>query len=141
MHFPDFGNLVPIPMANPAAVRAIGWLSATHVHATGMTPPAFAGKLREICAHWSKGLEALGWPAAAGSHTCEFCGSFRTSGNVGVPWNDVLFVSPEMVAHYVETHSYLPPAEFIEAVLASPVPGTVEYAEAVQKFASPAHDG
>lgn len=31
----------------------------------------------------------------------------------------VAYAAPELVAHYVEAHGYLPPADFIEAVLSS----------------------
>jgi hypothetical protein len=71
---------------------------------------------------------------AGGPHTSEFCKEFRASGNLGIPADGVLFVAPEMVAHYVEKHEYLPPPEFIQAVLMTPAPGTVEYAEAVRPF-------
>lgn len=29
------------------------------------------------------------------------------------------YAAPELIAHYVEAHDYLPPTEFIEAVLSS----------------------
>ena len=31
---------------------------------------------------------------------------------------DVVYAAPQLVAHYVEVHRYLPPAAFLEAVLA-----------------------
>ncbi|WP_457757930.1 DUF7919 family protein [Streptomyces rubiginosohelvolus] len=31
----------------------------------------------------------------------------------------VAYAAPELVAHYVEAHGYLPPIEFMEAVLSS----------------------
>jgi hypothetical protein len=46
----------------------------------------------------------------------------------------LLFVAPEMVAHYVEAHHYRPPAQFITAVTESPLPGTDEYRAAVASF-------
>jgi hypothetical protein len=113
-------------------VRAVGWLSSEHRFATGQLAPAFVTKLREMCRLWGSGLEALGWPVAGGFHTCEVCGNVRATGNLGVPGSGVLFVAPEMVAHYVADHSYAPPPEFVEAVLRSPVPGTQEYEQAVR---------
>ena len=69
-----------------------------------------------------------------GFHSCEFCENALGVRNLGVPAGDVLFVAPEMVCHYVEQHGYLPPAEFVAAVLASPLPGTPQYTEAVAGF-------
>jgi hypothetical protein len=37
-----------------------------------------------------------------------------------------------MVLHYVEQHKYLPPDEFISALMESPLPGTDEYSVAVE---------
>jgi hypothetical protein len=39
-----------------------------------------------------------------------------------------------LIAHYVEQHRYAPPAEFIAALMASPLPGTREYVDAVAPF-------
>ena len=37
-----------------------------------------------------------------------------------------------MIVHYVESHQYQPPEEFVVAVLASPLPNTAEYRDAIQ---------
>jgi hypothetical protein len=39
-----------------------------------------------------------------------------------------------MLQHYVEAHAYAPPEEFVQALLASPLPGTSEYEMAVAPF-------
>jgi hypothetical protein len=72
--------------------------------------------------------------AAAGYHTCEFCGRAHGTGNFGVLSDDLLFVAPEMVVHYVREHGYRPPAEFIAAVLHSPLPDTEEYQLLTEPF-------
>jgi hypothetical protein len=41
-----------------------------------------------------------------------------------------------MVGHYVEEHEYAPPEEFVQAVFASPLPGTLEYALAASPFST-----
>ena len=46
----------------------------------------------------------------------------------------LLYVCPAMIGHYVRTHSYAPPVEFVDAVLATPLVGTLEYALAVAPF-------
>lgn len=32
---------------------------------------------------------------------------------------DVAYAAPELIAHYVEEHNYVPPAAFVQAVLAT----------------------
>jgi hypothetical protein len=39
-----------------------------------------------------------------------------------------------MVSHYVDAHRYRPPDVFVQAVLACPAPGTIEYTGAVAAF-------
>ena len=114
------------------SIRAIGWLDDEHPFSMGSTSAEFRDRLRALCNGWPDGLEALGWPVAAGTHSCQLCGEFRAAGNIGVPGGDGLFVAPEMVAHYVDAHDYQPPQEFIEAVLKCPDPGTPAYAAAVR---------
>src|SRR4051812_16575626 len=132
-HFADLDTATQI--ATGPHVRAVGWLSAEHSYPEGSVSESFIARLRTLCAGWNDSVRALRWPVAAGPHTCELCKEFRTSGNLGIPADGVLFVAPEMVAHYVEKHEYLPPREFIQAVLMTPAPGTVEYAQAVKPFA------
>jgi hypothetical protein len=131
-YFADLDTATQI--ARGSHVRAVGWLSAKHSYRTGAAPAGFVDRLRSFCAGWGDSVEALQWPVAGGPHTCELCDEFRASGNLGVPAGAILFVAPQMVAHYVEQHGYLPPQEFVDAVLAAPAPGTAEYAQAVAPF-------
>jgi hypothetical protein len=131
-YFPDFGKETAV-VSGPL-IRAVGWLSSTQSFNQGPVPAEFSDRLELICERWDDGVEALEWPVAAGPHTCELCGDFHAAGFVGVPGDGILFVAPEMVAHYVDDHGYLPPADFVEAVLACPIPGTEEYELAVAPF-------
>jgi hypothetical protein len=69
-----------------------------------------------------------------GVHTCELCNSNTAGGFIGVPAGPLLYVAPEMVGHYVEAHRYVPPIEFVTAVMKAPLPGSKEYAIAVLQF-------
>lgn len=51
-----------------------------------------------------------------GSHSCPFCGNYRSSTNKEVKGVDKTYIFPEMLAHYIEVHKYLPPQEFLDAV-------------------------
>jgi len=114
---------------------AVGWLHPDHAFPRGIAPPDFVAKLKRLAATWGDSVEALGWGIAMGFHTCEFCGGAHASGTFGVPADGRIFYAPEMIAHYVEQHEYLPPPEVIAAVLACPTPGTKAYASAVEPFA------
>jgi hypothetical protein len=50
-----------------------------------------------------------------------------------VPGVDSVYVAPGGVVHYVESHSYLPPFEFIQAALRCPDYGSPEFQESLRK--------
>ena len=130
--FPDMNTACPA--AHGDHIRAVGWLSDKHPFPTGDASPAFLARLKEFCRRWGDGLEPLAWGIFMGPHRCELCRGYMASGNIGVPAGGVLFAAPEMVGHYVEAHRYAPPAEFVAAVMAAPLPGTAEYRRAVTAF-------
>jgi len=132
MWFQDMGTESMI--AEGDHIRAIGWLSNKTPFRTGEVPPEFLERLKEFCRRWEDGLESLAWGIFMGAHSCELCHRFNASGYIGIPAGDVLYAAPEMVGHYVEAHQYSPPAVFIQAVFAAPLPGTTEYHDAVAKF-------
>jgi hypothetical protein len=108
----------------------VGWLSREHAFATGEVPEAFLIRLRKLVTSPVN--------LYRGSHICEFCpdppkrlspggilmlypppetmgnGEIRVSGHSGL-----VYVAPVLVVHYVGVHKYLPPAEFIEAVVST----------------------
>src|SRR5262245_55142707 len=116
-YFPDMGceSLVVAGYH----VRAIGWLHPSHPYTKGEVLAEFLSRLKELTARGGDSAEALYFGALGGFHTCEFCGQAHGIGNFGVPSGDLLFVAPEMIVHYIEEHGYIPPAEFVEAVLRS----------------------
>ena len=71
-----------------------------------------------------------------GMHQCEICDDEGDSGDIAIPSGDVLFVAPTMIVHYVRVHGYLPPVDFVRAVLACPAPTTAAYADAVTAIAN-----
>ncbi len=108
----------------------VGWLSRGHVFPVGAVPDDFVASLRRLIAS----PENL----YRGYHSCEFCpdppivvgptglrvhtppgdtmgnGEIRVAGSRGQ-----IYVAPVLVAHYVQVHSYLPPAVFIRAVMSA----------------------
>ena len=128
-----FADLTPYEYGREEPVSHIlnvGWLSREHPFRSGETPAGLVEALRR-------------WIATPvnlyrGRHLCEFCPEpvafldrqgHRTiepppdtagNGEIRVPGADGrVYVAPVLVAHYVEVHEYLPPPEFVEAVLSS----------------------
>jgi len=131
-YYPDLGHDSDI--ARGPFVRAVGWLSAAQPYSRGAATEDFLARVQHLCNAWSESGRALGWPVAAGPHRCEFCNEFLSSGNFGVPHGEVLYVAPQMIAHYCRVHGYAPPQPFVEAVLQCPDFSAAAYAEQVRRF-------
>jgi hypothetical protein len=124
-------------------VRAIGWLAAHQPFQQGVVPPGFLARLDEFVRLAGRSAEALSFPAFGGLHECDLCSRPTDPhtlgpcgcGNLGIPDGQALFVAPELVAHYVRVHSYQPPAQFMAAVMAAPLPDTPEYRALAEPFA------
>jgi hypothetical protein len=121
-------------VATGSHVQAVGWLAKGRPFPQVRPCPAFVRRLARFAALWLLSTKELWWGTFRGLHRCEFCGEARGHGNFGVPDGVLLFVAPEMVVHYVRAHQYAPPAAFVEALRAAPVPGTAEYRAAVKPF-------
>jgi hypothetical protein len=130
--FPDMGRESMV--ASGDHVRAIGWLNPDHPFSKGQVPAGFLARLKEFAAQSGSSARALYFGASGGIHTCEFCHTAHGIGNFGVPSGDLLFVAPEMVVHYIEQHGYSPPAEFVAAVMRSPLPASEEYQTITEPF-------
>jgi len=101
-------------------VRAVGWLDNKHDFPTGTVPAEFIRTLRRIT-DYAYGAVFFGY------HTCDICRNFNAGRNIFVPARGKLYVAPEMVLHYITAHRYLPPRQFIDAVMDAPIPGTRAY--------------
>jgi hypothetical protein len=123
--FPDLGTITQVDRGEH--VRAVGWLSAQQPFPVGAVPAELLGRLWEFAGKSQASIHALGWGMAMGWHDCELCDGYSGTRNFGVPHGELLFVAPEMLPHYVEVHRYHPPAEFMRALMESPLPGTDEY--------------
>ena len=129
MHYRDltlyeYGREVPRPN-----VLNVGWLSITQPFQRGEVSINFIRALRRLV--YSPVNLYLGF------HVCEFCppppkglspdGFWMSkpvpgttgNGEIRVPGqNGVVYVAPVLVVHYVEAHGYVPPVEFVDAVVA-----------------------
>jgi hypothetical protein len=133
MFYPDLSTECQVDRGEH--VRAVGWLSKDHPFPTGTVSPEFLAALRSH-------LRAAWQPVyLMGPHFCEFCpkpkpreGRVGGSRNLWIPAVSVVYVAPELVAHYVEAHGYRPPDEFISAVLACPEQDTPAFHQLLGRF-------
>lgn len=131
MYFEDltpYSYDLPKPLAG---VRNVGWLDECHPFNCGTPPAGFAAALRLWLLH-AKANQMRGF------QLCRFCRfegyqlerykqieimvegqkTYLGSAEIWIPSSDgSIFAAPNLILHYVEIHSYLPPPSFIEAVL------------------------
>jgi hypothetical protein len=108
----------------------VGWLHPDHSYRQGSVPPGFVDRVKEFLNLSWACYDIFNWGACGGYHTCEFCKNAHATGSLGVLHEGKLYCAPTMIVHYVEQHHYLPPDEFIAAVLSGPLPDTPEFASA-----------
>jgi hypothetical protein len=125
---------------------AIGWLEAGHPYTKGPPPGAeMIDKLARLALVAKGGF--MGW------HDCSMCrlavgprtiDVMTASGssvsiemgirNIFVPAKSGrLYVAPSLILHYIDSHEYAPPAEFMEAVRSCPAPEGEEYERALRR--------
>jgi len=129
-------------------LKAVGWLSKEREHPTGdFSVDVFQQLCRLLRNPWAP------W-VSAGYHSCEFCrftGGFHefayqwrndrghqrratltavSSRELIVPAVGCLYISPENIAHYIDSHGYCPPREYQDAVMQCPDVGSNEYKKA-----------
>lgn len=105
----------------------IGWMEPPNPMPTGDVPAGFPERLAAFCAR-DKLVTLL-----CGSQGCGFCkisysdlirryGNPLGNGEIRVIGDGVAYAAPPLICHYVAAHSYLPPPEFVEAVMNGPRP-------------------
>jgi hypothetical protein len=102
----------------------VGWLGVGHSFTTGDFPP----ELRDPLLYLSDEVKKL----MRGFHDCEFCevrspifintalnsrgAVMLGSGEVHVVSEGIIYAAPSLLIHYIDEHSYLPPASFLEGL-------------------------
>ena len=134
-----------VDLTGAGRLSSVGYLARGHSFTKGMTPEVFFDCLVAIV---EKPIGA--W---CGYHNCDLglCRlrrpgahpQFRYKGRVigigstdiFVPGDEVVYLAPSMILHYIRRHRYLPPACFIEAVLNCPEPRSQDYCAAIKRIA------
>lgn len=134
MYYPDLSiNKKKLDLREPRNVFNVGWLDTAHRFETGEVSEAFLERLFLFCS--SPGIARY----TMGRHYCPFCPApvprhsllhqtvVRNAIEIVVGSAEIyivdkqenIFIVPDMIYHYIDTHRYLPPQEFINAVLGS----------------------
>jgi hypothetical protein len=137
---PDLSPYVSVPDDDTKALLAVGWLEPGYEISKGDVLKDVFFKLCQLAKNsWAP-------VASAGVHFCGFCrftgGNFRAgfdgyelsgvgSSEIYIPGKNVIYVSPNSIPHYLDSHGYCPPAEFIAAVLSCPPMRSNEYFKAI----------
>ncbi len=140
-YFPDlspYTYFCPPGVSDPAL--NVGWLSIREPFPQGEVPPGFVERLEQHCSAEPVNL-------TFGMHQCEFCVATRegtapyraTTSDVACGSGEIrvigpgghIYAAPQLILHYVVEHHYCPPGEFIDAMMAGPLPGTPPYQAAM----------
>lgn len=122
-----FADLSPIdyfPGNASSILRAVGWLERDRSFPVGRVEPEVYECLESLLRNPFQPLVSLG------VHDCSLClfrAEARGAENLFVPAGEFVYVCPELILHYINAHSYLPPRPFCDAVLRCPDTRTMEY--------------
>ncbi len=136
-YYPDLSSWSYFGTDEAAQLVAIGWLDGEHSLLQGQPDTLFVDKLIDLLVKPWAPMHLLGFAE------CPFC-TLDSHGimykdkkivvgalNLFVPGDGFLYAAPSMIAHYILSHSYAPPAEFCAAVLKCPPMSSPEYFEAI----------
>lgn len=132
-YLPDLSDYSYLPEFARPGTKAIGWLDEEHDFQTSHPDEEVLNALWQFC--------KTSVAQTRGVHPCPFCKRqlgtevqrakeslllgtaeiriFSSEGKV--------YAAPTLIYHYVADHRYRPPAEFLEALLKGPRPGSEEY--------------
>lgn len=122
MFYRDLDEYEPEMFSNPK-IRTVGWIAKRQPFRTGVVDPEIVTCLQEL----SRGA----WEpyVSPGVHFCDFCpkGEAGGSATLWIPDDNTVYVSPELIVHYIVKHQYRPPDVYLAAVPACPPMKSPEY--------------
>src|SRR5262249_8774561 len=112
-----YQDLQPFDADGASFLRAVGWLDRNKPFSQGVCDARVIQRLIEL-QEKRGGFPLLG---TRGWHDCTLCADGSADGRsyyeMFVPGDGVIYVCPEGIVHYVRQHKYLPPGEFINALV------------------------
>jgi hypothetical protein len=122
-----FADLTPYSFIKSVTTNGlnVGWLDNRHPFLRGRVDQSVLGRIFMLCTEHPKN-KTRGW------HNCPLCLEpeypYRTEHNgrkivLGSAeiWiearSGVQYAAPDLIFHYIRDHQYLPPREFIEAIM------------------------
>lgn len=123
-------------------VKNIGWLEKTNSFNKRTTDPELLKKLFQL-------IKFKECNIYRGVHHCDLCNSdgfmygnmeneeiLLGHGEIWIPsiTQDIVYVSPTLIYHYIEKHQYCPPQDYIESVMAFDVNSDFDGEEMLKKF-------
>jgi hypothetical protein len=120
-YFPDLSPYTYDSCDGSQAVN-VGWLEKGQPFPVGETSEDFRSKLAKLCQQ--AGRRRVGqievYVGTCGIHECDFCSdpSAVSSTEIRIRGSMRVYAAPQLIHHYVAVHGYLPPSEFIDAVVA-----------------------
>lgn len=119
----------------------IGWINETAPYTKGKVTEIFLEKLKEYIIHPFNSIR--------GYRKCDLCNcnSFKvcvSNQEINLGYSEIRvisqngkqrFAAPDMIYHYITDHNYLPPFQFIEAVINGPKPYSKDYQNFTERYA------
>lgn len=140
MHIPDlslctYGRGAKSPESWNVPLLAIGWVEDGWDYSLGNASELLIERVRRF--RDETGVQ-YSWYTYRGIYGCTLCDSGPQKSNIEgsqinllVPGEGCVYMAPGAIVHYMETHLYLPPKEFIDAILSCPFPTTQGYEHAL----------
>ncbi|MFV5991379.1 hypothetical protein ACNPQM_02655 [Streptomyces sp. NPDC056231] len=101
------------------SVVNVGWLARGRRYPKGVAPAGLVETLKHMRrthrAQQTRGLHSCPWCAYRLFGARADCP--QGSAEIRVMGREIAYAAPELISHYVEGHDYLPPDNFVEAVL------------------------
>jgi hypothetical protein len=110
-------------------VLAVGWLAMGRPFSTGPVDRAIYRTLLQLCNDPWEPVDGGGW------RECDVCqfDAPQFKGNLFVPYQGKVYVTPTSITHHIAVHWYQPPAIFLEAVMQCPPTRSIEFKRALQR--------
>lgn len=139
-YFEDLSEYVYLQAGRRKGTFNVGWLGIEHAFPLGVA----GGELLELIWECSK----ISVVQTRGIHRCELCKPAKTvratrngepmillgSAEIRVFSEDGrIYAAPTLIYHYIRTHQYKPPDEFLDALRLQPKPRTQGYLDLLQR--------